>query len=191
MTSSSPTATLRQGILTLSFPDAAAPTLWQLALSDFSLVGFALRSTDKHHELVMTTDADTPRVLAHYTDALTAQQALRVVLSTIQGRAGCSQAGTSCTAHTASSGCSWFRCILRWVLRLVLLALLLWIGFTLWRIFGAPMEPISLEPTREQSQQVTPQPIDPTVAQPPISAQPRVAPPQTGVPLSADDVLGE
>ena len=180
MATQSPTATLRQGILTQSFPDATPATFWQMALSDFSVVGFAVRSTDKQHDIVMTTDADTPRVLAQYTNGGAAQDALGIVLKAVQGRTG--DCANTCSATPSRCGGA-FRCLLRWTLRLILLGLLLWVGFMLWNIFGPTVPPAVTDDARMQQHSSVPTP------QP--APQPMTAPPPTGVPLSADDVLGE
>ncbi len=168
-----PTANLRDGILTLSFPDAVTPTFWQLSPSDFSVMGFAIRGADKMHEITMATDADTPRTLAQYNDGGAAQDALAVVLKAVQGRCG------TCTTPSRSGG--FFRGLLRWILRLIFLGLLLWVGYMAWMIFS-PVTNTAPEDATAPVAQSTPTPPPQAVTAPPAP---------TGVPLSADDVLGQ
>ena len=167
-----PTATQRDGLLTLSFPDAMTPTFWQVSPADFSVMGFAVQGSDKAHAIVLTTDADTTRVLAQYGNGGMAQDALAVILKAVQGRS------VSCTPPTKGGG--FFRRLLRWTLRLIFLGLLLWVGFMLWSIFG-PAGNIPSEAPSIAQESVAPAPT-PQTAPPPAP---------TGVPLSADDVLGE
>lgn len=175
MVTPSPTASLQNGILTLSFPDATPPSFWQIAPGDFSMVGFAVRGAGQAHEIVLTADADTPRVLAQYNNGGAAQDALAIILKAVQGR------GATCATPSRTGG--FFRALLRWSLRLIFLGLLLWVGFMLWTIFG----PTSRAPG--------PAPMPAPLAQSssPESETPAsvAAPAPTGVPLSADDVLGE
>lgn len=163
--------------LTLSFPDAAQAAVWQVDLSVFSLMGFSLQSTKGSVTLLFNGDDLPAQQLAVYPSAAKAEAALAILNNILKSYY---DAPTSMrAAPEAISGAGIARWLGKWVLRLLVLAVILGLGWIAWGM----MQPDVLETPPLEAPAVVEGP-------PPVTAEPAPPPPQ-GVPLSAEDMLAE
>lgn len=170
-------AQLHGSRLTLSFPEAAQAAVWQVDLSVFSLMGFSLQSTKGSVALLFNGDDLPPQQLAVYPSAAKADAALAILNNILK-----SYYDAPVSVQTASAGMSgagFARALGKWLLRLLVLAVILGLGWIGWGM----MQPDVLETPPLEAPAV----ID---APPPVAAEPAPPPPQ-GVPLSAEDMLAE